>query len=77
MKYKWAAHIRTTKKHRDIRFDIITRREQNREPTPAELEAAVGDKNKYDDLRDSEIVQAYEEGHVVRAYCRGFTGCCG
>ncbi|TFK91350.1 hypothetical protein K466DRAFT_327135 [Polyporus arcularius HHB13444] len=76
MKFKWATYIRTTKKHRDIKVGIVMRRELNREPTEVELASAVGDKNKYDDLRDSEIIQAYEEGREVmnvwRMQCVGF-----
>ena len=41
------------------------RRQLGREPSDVDLASAIGDRNKYDDLRDSEIIEAYEEGREV------------
>lgn len=65
MKHKWATYIRTTQKHRDIKVRIVMRRQLGREPSDVDLASAIGDRNKYDDLRDSEIIEAYEEGREV------------
>ena len=66
VKNTWGREIQSKSWGKQVRVEVILRRELGREPTRTEVRDACNSNDRYDNVTAEEIIKAYDEGKQVR-----------